>query len=89
MARLPQHFNIGKRKNLTTEDLLLIIERMYEDLAMQINNKPDLYIRTADGDPTSSILSMGSINVNTSTNKVEMITQHPTASTVTWTKLSP
>jgi len=88
MARLPNHFNIGNRRDLTIEDLLLIIERVYEDLAFQVNRKPDLYERSSDGLTSDVELSQGSININTGTGKVEMLTSHDTTTTVTWTTLS-
>ena len=88
MPRLPEYFNIGEKDNLTTEFLLEIIQRMYTDLSNSINQKPDLYQRPNDGLTTDTFLSNGSININTSTLKVEMLTSHPTATTVTWTQLS-
>lgn len=88
MARLPSHFNIGNRENITLEDLLLIVERMYLDLAEQINNKPDLYQREVDGQGADVSLSQGSININTVTQKVEMLTKHDSGILVTWKTLS-
>jgi len=88
MARLPNHFNIGNRRDLTIEDLLLIIERVYEDLAFQVNRKPDLYERDDYGQAGDVALSNGSININTNDGTVEMLTSHDTTTTVTWTTLS-
>lgn len=88
MARIPENFNIGDRSNLTLEDLLLILERIYTDLAVAVNSKPDLYQRDTDGQVTDTFLAQGSVNINLLTNKVEMLTNHPTAATVTWTTLS-
>lgn len=92
MARIPETFNIGDRSDLTIEKLLVLIERLYTDLAVAVNSKPDLYQRNVngvptDGDPSDTFLAQGSININTTTNKVEMITNH-TATTVVWTTLS-
>lgn len=86
MARLPNNFNFGEERTL--EELLIRLERMYIDIATAVNSKPDIYEREVDGDASDSFLAQGSININTLTNKVEMITQHPTESTVTWTTLS-
>ena len=88
MARIPETFNVGEREVLTVEGLLLIIERMYTDLAVAINTKPDIVQRTVDGQVGDTFLSQGTFNINLSTNKVEMLTNHPTQTTVTWTTLS-
>lgn len=88
MARIPENFNIGDRADLTIEGLLLLIERLYTDLAVAINSKPDLYQRTVDGQAGDTFLAQGSININLNTNKVEMLTNHVNPTTVTWTLLS-
>lgn len=88
MARIPENFNIGDREDLTIEGLLLLIERLYTDLAVAVNSKPDLYQRTVDGQPGDTFLAQGSININLTTNKVEMLTNHVNPTTVTWTQLS-
>lgn len=88
MARIPENFNIGDREDLTIEGLLLLIERLYTDLAVAVNSKPDLYQRTVDGQPGDTFLAQGSININLNTNKVEMLTNHVNPTTVTWTQLS-
>lgn len=88
MARIPETFNVGDREVLTIEGLLLIIERMYTDLAVAINTKPDIVQRNVDGQVGDTFLSQGTFNINLSTNKVEMLTNHPTQTTVTWTTLS-
>lgn len=61
---------------------------MYFDLATAINRKPDIFIREEDGNSNEYFLSVGDLNVNTDTSKVEMITDFPTQKTVTWTTLS-
>jgi len=88
VARIPENFNIGDRADLTIEGLLLLIERLYTDLAVAVNSKPDLYQRTVDGQAGDTFLAQGSININLSTNKVEMLTNHVNPTTVTWTQLS-
>ena len=88
MARLPEVFNIGDRTNLTVEHLLVLMERMYIDLAEAVNSKPDLYQRQTDGQVDDTFLAQGSININLLTDKVEMLTNHTSATTVTWTQLS-
>ncbi len=88
MARLPDFFNIGNREGITPEEILLLMERMYLDIAEQVNSKPDIVQRTVDGVGNETFLAQGTININVSTNKVQMLTNHPTATTVTWTTLS-
>jgi hypothetical protein len=88
MARIPETFNTGDRSNLTVEGLLLLIERVYIDLAVAVNSKPDVYQRRTDGQTNETFLANGDFNINLNTNKVEMLTNHPTATTVTWTTLS-
>lgn len=88
MTKLPTSYNIGDRSNLTPEYLLFLLEQMYIDLTQQINRAPNVYLRPTDGQTTDYLLSNGDININTVTLKVEMLTSHPTATTVTWTQLS-
>lgn len=88
MARIPETFNIGDRENLTIEDLLLLLERIYIDLAVAINQKIDLVQRTTDGQASDTFLAQGTVNINTATDKVEMLTNHTGPTTVTWTQLS-
>lgn len=86
MAKLPEEYNIGSDKELTLEKLLDIMIDMYQQLAIQINKKPDLYQRTTDGQVADTFLSNGDINLNTTTQKVEMLVNR-TATTVTWKTL--
>ena len=88
MARIPETFNVGDRETLTNEGLLLIIQRMYEDLAVAINQKIELQQRPVDGQPGDTFLPQGTININLTTDKVEMLTNHVSPSLVTWTTLS-
>ena len=88
MVKVSTSFNIGNRDDMTVEKLIDIIESMYSDLAEAVNSKPDIYERANDGQPTDSFLPNGSININKSTQKVEMLTGRINPSTVTWTTLS-
>ena len=88
MARLPEYYQVGDRSNLTLEQLLRIVEDIYKDLAQAINQKPDLVIRPSNGLTTDTDLDNGTININSSTLKVEILASHPTISTVTWKTLS-
>ena len=88
MARIPESFNFGDREKMTIEDLLVVLERMYVDLATALNSKPDLYQRDVDGQVGDTFLAQGSININLSTDKVEMLTNHTSPTTVTWKQLS-
>ena len=88
MARLPETFSFGSNSDLTIEELVIRLERMYTDLAVALNQKPDLVQRDVDGQASDTFLSQGTFNINLSTDKVEMLTNHPTQTTVTWTQLS-
>ena len=88
MAKLPTSFNIGDRDEMTVVKLLDIVERMYTDIAEAVNKKPDLYERNVDGQTSDIYLSNGSININSSTNKVEMLTQHVDSTSVLWTEIT-
>ena len=86
MAKIPESYNLGKRENLKIEDLLVILEDMYSQLAVAVNKKPDLYQRATDGQVGDTFLSNGDLNLNTNTQVVEMLVDR-TATTVTWQTL--
>lgn len=86
--KIPEFFSVGDRSNLRPEELLRLMELMYSQLAQAINRKPDVYLRATDGLTTDVLLNNGDININTSTLKVEMLTEHVSQTTVTWTQLS-
>lgn len=88
VANIPEHFNFGDAKQIDVEELVILLQRMYTDLAQAVNSKPDLVQRVVDGQSGDTFLSQGTININLMTDKVEMLTNHTTSSTVTWTKLS-
>ena len=88
MARIPDTFNFPDKDELTIETLVEVLSRMYMDLAEAVNSKPDLYQRQTDGQVGDTFLAQGSININLATDKVEMLTNHTSATTVTWTTLS-
>lgn len=90
MARIAERFNFGDRDNLTVERLLLMMEEMYMDLAEAVNKKPDIYVRTTDGQITDTFLAIGDININSANlplPKIEMLVAHPTPQTVTWKEI--
>ena len=68
--------------------MIYLLEKMYMEIVNQANRSPQVYFRETDGLVTDYELSNGDINVNTLTNKVEMLVAHPTATTVTWVTLS-
>lgn len=86
MGKIPETFNFGNIKE--TEELLRNLQEMYTQLAVAVNQKPDVYQRTTNGNANETFLSNGDININLNTNRVEMLTNHPTQTTVTWTQLS-
>ena len=88
MAKIQEFFDVGNRDEIKVEDLLRIVEDMFRILSVAVNQKPDIYQRSTDGLASDVFLNNGDVNINTSTLKVEMLTSHPTSSTVTWTQLS-
>ena len=88
VARLPETFNFGDKDDISVEKIYDLLERMYMDIAEAVNSKPDLYQRETDGQTTDTFLAQGSININLTTDKVEMLTNHVNPTTVTWTTLS-
>jgi len=86
MAKIPEIYNIGSNEDLTLEQLLDTMLDMYTQIAMQLNKKPDVYQRATDGQASDTFLSEGDININTTTQKVEMLVDR-TATTVTWKTL--
>jgi len=87
MAKIPEYYNVGNRDNITNEELLRIMEDMYKKIAIALNKKPDIFERETNGLSTDTQLSIGSININTNTNKIEMLVAHPTAASVTWKEI--
>lgn len=87
MAKVQEFYNVGNREELTIEQLLDIIEDMYKVLAQAVNLKPDIIQRPSNGLSTDTFLSVGDININTSTLNVQILTAFPTISTVTWTTI--
>lgn len=88
MSKIPEYYDVGDREDMTIERLLLVVEDVYKQLATALNQKPNVYERNTDGLTTDTFLSNGDLNINRLTDKVEMLTNHPTISTVTWTTLS-
>lgn len=87
MARIADTFNFGSTDGMTMEELVVKLQRMYTDLAEAVNSKPDLYERDTDGQVGDTFLAQGSININLTTDKVEMLTNHTSPTTVTWVTL--
>jgi len=86
MAKIPETYNIGSNEDLTLEKLLDIMLDIYQEIVVQLNKKPDLYQRETDGQASDIFLSNGDLNLNTTTQKVEMLVDR-TATTVTWKTL--
>jgi len=86
MAKIPETYNIGSNEGLTLEKLLDIMLDIYQEIVVQLNKKPDLYQRETDGQASDIFLSNGDLNLNTTTQKVEMLVDR-TATTVTWKTL--
>ena len=68
VGKIASNFNVGDKENLTPELLLELMEKMYRDLAEAVNGKPDVFERTTDGQTSDTILSNGSLNINSTDN---------------------
>lgn len=88
MPKIQEKYPIGSFKDLTTEELARMLDQMYTDLAVAINRRIELVERDTDGQASDVFLSNGTVNINTNTNQVEMLTEHDTISTVVWTPIS-
>jgi hypothetical protein len=89
MASIPEYFNIGETDTKDPEQMVRLLQQMYTDLAQAINQKPDLVVRETNGSTTETFLSNGTINVNTLTDTVEVLTsRNATGSAVVWTTIS-
>ena len=87
MADLPQQFQFSKPE--TIEELVRQLEYMYFTLAAEINRKPDIIERNSNGLTTDLEMPNGTININSSTNAVQMLTNHTDGpATAVWTTLS-
>lgn len=87
MPKVLEYLNVGNREEMTVESLLLIVEKMYIDLATNLNKKPDIIEQDTDGSTSDTFLSNGALHINSSTLKVEMLTEHTNSTTVVWTTL--
>lgn len=87
MSGLPNTFNFNTNDDMTLDILIDNLQRMYQDLATTINSKPSIYERDVDGQTVDTFLPQGSININLTTNKVEMLTNHVNPTSVTWVTL--
>lgn len=88
MAKVAETFDFGDVTVDNLEEFVLRLSRAYTDLAVAVNQKPDLYQREVDGQSTDTFLDQGSININLLTDKVEMLTNHTSSTNVTWKQLS-
>lgn len=88
MGKIKEEFEFGKPEDLDMESLVRQLRAMYRDLSQAINQKPSVFIRSTDGQTSDTILSNGDISINSTTQKVEMLTQHTNTTTVNWTTLS-
>jgi len=88
VARVSDYYDFGDPKDMDFEQLIINLERMYTDIATALNSKPDLYERDTDGLVSDTFLAQGSININSTTRKVQMLTAHTSPTAVIWTTLS-
>lgn len=91
MTKIPEEYTLGSFKDLEKEELLRVLQDMYRILATAVNMKPDIIVRQdssgnyLDGSTSDVRQSIGDININPTTGKVEFLTNHTNPQTVVWT----
>lgn len=88
MGKIKEEFEFGNPEDLNMESLVRQLQVMHRDLAQAINQKPSVFVRSTDGQTSDTFLSDGDLNINSTTQKVEMLTSHINTTTVNWTTLS-
>lgn len=87
MEKIPENYQLGSVESMSIDDIIAAITDMYTKLAIAVNKKTDFYERTTDGQTDDYSYSNGSINLNTTTNKTEILVKHNNDSTVTWKEI--
>ena len=88
MPKIAETFYFGDIEKMDASELAKRLSEMYEILSIAINKRVEVVERTTNGQPTDYSYSNGTVNINNSTNKVEMLTNHDTATTVIWSALN-
>jgi len=94
MTSIPEEYPFAALEEDNLEKLVKDLNDMYRLLARAINLKPDVLARLdssgagIDGQTTDTAYPIGTINVNQTTDLVEVLTQHPTPQSVTWITVS-
>lgn len=88
MVKIKEEFEFGNPEDLNMESLVRQLQVMHRDLAQAINKKPSVFVRATDGQTTDTFLSDGDLNINSTTQKVEILTEHTNTTTVNWTTIS-
>lgn len=87
MVKIKERFEFGNPEDMDQVQLIEQLKIMYTDLAQAINSKPSVFIRATNGVATDTFLSDGDININSTSNLVQMVTNHTSTTNVTWTTL--
>lgn len=90
MGKLSENYEIGNLADLSTPELARRLQEMYTQLARAINLKADLVVRDTAVVGDETFLSDGTIYINNGVapNTVQVLTDHPTTTAVTWTTVS-
>ena len=54
MSKIPESYNFGDRSKIDPDNLLEILDDMYQILAIAINQKPSIFCRNIQGDSTDA-----------------------------------
>ncbi len=91
MTKIKEEFPIGNVDEMDVKELARVLQEMYRDLAVEVNKKPSIITRFdsagtgIDGQTTDNFPSIGDINVNQTTDTVEVLTRLTNPQTVVWT----
>ena len=88
VVKVKERFEFANPEDMDLEKLVEQLKVMYTDLSQAINQRLSVFIRATDGLATDTRLSVGDININSTSNKVEMLTNFTSTTNVTWTTLS-
>lgn len=87
MSKLQTDYIISNKENLDIKDILDILQDMYKKIVRELNKKPDIIIKDSDGSVSDAFLSDGDININSDTEKVEILIAHDSQKTVKWKEI--
>ena len=88
MTKIPEDYPLGDIEQMELKELAYVLQDMYRELAVAINARPTVIVRAnQDGQTDETFLPVGTLNINQTGPKVEILTSHTNPTTVVWTTL--